>query len=216
MAFSLFAPPSTNWSVAGPERIGQARGGFERAIDATRRDAMTAARGVAGPGGGAAAARAATQAVAPELARLRAGQANAEVAEGRRIGAERVAEEAARGNFMNNLFGGLAGIAGQMGVPMLAGLGGGGGAAPVPSSAAAMAPGPPTVPGATVDPAMPAAPAVAATAPLVGPDGMTEEERRRRMMGGSGLGELANAAAPFAGMVNPLFGLGLGAAGRLF
>lgn len=113
MAFSLFAPPQTDWLSARREREGSAVGGFDRAIGATRRDALTAARGVAGPGGGAAAARAATQAVAPELARLRAGQANALADERRRISADQQAELVARGDFMNDLLGGVAGLVGQ-------------------------------------------------------------------------------------------------------
>lgn len=216
MAFSLFAPPTTNWNTERRRREAEAAGPYNRAAELTRRDAETAARGVALPGRGAAASRDMTQAVAPEIARMRAEQANAvgEVAGG--VRRDMRAEIDGQNTFMNNLLGGLAGIAGQVGVPLISGMGGPG-AGPQPPS-----------------PMMGAEAAATGAPPMADPHGYAngglyplseeerlrrEEERRRReaaAAGGGGLGGMMGAAAPIAGMANPLAGLALGAGSRLF
>ena len=200
MPLSLFGPPTTNWLTEGRRRRAEATGPYDRAIAATRRDVETAARG-ASVGGGLAAAdrRRVTQAVAPEVSRLRASQANALGAADASIRADIRAEEDARRNFGNQLFGGLAGIAGQALVPMISGLGGGGrpaggggglgGALTAAAPAAAMAN--PAV-GAGMGAAGALFGSAPGTPPANPPDMLTpeEEERRRRereaaMLGGS-------------------------------
>lgn len=249
MAFSLFAPPSTNWATERRRRELESAGPYNRAVEATTRDALTAARGSAMPGRGASAARDAAQAVAPSVARLRAEQANAlgDVRAGVRTDIRD--EISAQNDFMNNLIGGVGGILGQVAVPLISGLGSGGnplgGGAPAGGSpfGGGMAPGLPAngaVPNAMPAPTGPNASAASALSPLMSaepldprdssilerplPTGsyaderrrLMEEELRRRAAGGGGLGGLASAAAPIAGMINPLAGLGLGAAGRIF
>lgn len=224
MAFSLFAPPTTNWNTERRRREAEAAGPYNRAAELTRRDAETAARGVALPGRGAAAARDMTQAVAPEIARIRAEQANAvgEVAGG--VRRDMRAEIDQQNTFMNNLLGGLAGIAGQVGVPLISGMGGPG-AGPQPPSpmmgAEAAATGaPPMAPG-MAPMADPHGYANGGLYPLSEEERMRREEERRRREaaaagGGGGLGGMMGAAAPIAGMANPLAGLALGAGSRLF
>lgn len=223
MAFSLFAPPTTNWNTERRRREAEAAGPYNRAAELTRRDAETAARGVALPGRGAAASRDMTQAVAPEIARMRAEQANAvgEVAGG--VRRDMRAEIAGQNEFMNNLLGGLAGIAGQVGVPLISGMGGPGagpqpGAPPPPmagAEAAAMGV-PPVAPGMAM--ADPHGYASGGLYPLSEEERLRREEERRRReaAGGGGLGGMMGAAAPIAGMANPLAGLALGAGSRLF
>lgn len=126
MTLSLFGPPTTNWLTERRRREGEALGPYDRAINMTARDVSTAARGAAAPGGGAAAARDASQAMAPEIARLRASQANALGAANASVERDIRAEMAAQRDFGNQLFGGLAGIAGQALVPLISGLGSGG------------------------------------------------------------------------------------------
>jgi hypothetical protein len=223
MAFSLFAPPTVgNWAEERRRREGEAGGPYERAITATRRDVGAAARGAAGPTYGAAAARDAAQAMAPEIARLRAEQANAVGAVDAGVRRDIQAEIAGQNDFMNSLLGGLAGIGGQVMGPLIGGLGNGGTPAGPAAAAAPMMAAPPRAPArAPVSsmgllPLEEAAPFAPASSPL-GLMGETEEERRRRLaMGGGGLGGMLGAAAPIAGMANPAVGLGLGAAGRLF
>lgn len=218
MTLNLFAPPTTNWLTEAPRRAFETRGAYEAAIRDTRSDALGAARSMAGTGSGAAGSRAALQAVAPAVADLRRQQVIASEAEGRRIRAEMLAEQQRSSDFMNNLFGGLAGIAGQTMVPLIGGLGSGGtpngGASPGPAMTSAPRP---VAPAAAASPAAPAAtPAPVSTAAptAAGPvDPFSDfEERRRR----ASLGSLFGAAAPAVGMANPLAGLGVGMAGRLF
>lgn len=223
MPLNLFAPPATNWYLERRRREAESAGPYERAVALTNRDAATAARANALPGRGAAATRDAMQATAPEIARLRAEQANAAINAREGARTDMRAEIAAQNDFQNQLLGGVAGILGQAAVPLISGLGSGG----APAVGAPAAP-----PVAMAGPAMPGAPA-AATAPLMGADphgyangGLyplseeerlrREEERRRREAAGGGLGGLMGAAAPIAGMVNPLAGLALGAGRSLF
>lgn len=243
MTLNLFAPPTTNWTVEAPRRMAETRGMYEAAIRDTRGDALGAARSMAGTGSGAAASRTALQAVAPAVADLRRQQILASQAMGNRLRAEQLAERERSSDFMNNLFGGISGIAGQMMVPLIGGLGSGGNptssaAGPVMSSAMAPRPMPMAgaPPAAVSAPAATAAPAGMAPSPTAGTlvdpatghiasdrmihtaaapaalDPFAEEERRRR----GSLGSLFGTAAPIAGMVNPLAGLGVGMAGRLF
>ncbi|MBP7550968.1 MAG: hypothetical protein KA761_11830 [Gemmatimonadaceae bacterium] len=256
MAFSLFAPPTTDWAVERRNREAELQAEYNRAAALANRDALTAARGAALPGRGAAAARDAVQAMSPEIARIRAEEANRAGEIRGQIRGEMRAEVNEQNAFWNNLIGGLAGIAGQVGVPLISSLTGNSGAPADPAAAttgalasaeAAMtgaAPG--AVAGATplTRPARADRPMgtllggdvpgaggrtpeemgdtglrlPSSAAPVVGPDGLTDEERRRRaaMGGGGGLGGMMGAAAPIAGMANPLAGLALGAGSRLF
>lgn len=126
MTLNLFAPPTTNWTVEAPRRMAETRGMYEAAIRDTRGDALGAARSMAGTGSGAAASRTALQAVAPAVADLRRQQILASQAMGNRLRAEQLAERERSSDFMNNLFGGISGIAGQMMVPLISAFGMGG------------------------------------------------------------------------------------------
>lgn len=128
MAFYLIPHASTDWVREAARREGESNGGFERAIARTTRDVNTAARSAAGTGYNAASARDAAQALAPEVSRLRSDQATElnNVRAGWR--ADQQAEANRSNEFMNNLLGGLAGMAGQMMVPAIGAMTGGAGA----------------------------------------------------------------------------------------
>lgn len=215
MPLSIFAPPSTDWLTESRRRLGTTRASYSNAINDTRRDALGLARATAGVGSGAAASRAAMQAAAPAIADLRTAEVGAMEATRARIAAEQMAERERQANFMNDLFGGLTGVAGQMMVPLISGLGSGGGR-PAASPGGTSAPAGPAAPSMPATP--PSDPSAAAAAPVASPGTMSpdamalEEERRRR----AGMAGLFGTAATAAGAVNPLAGLGVGLAGRLF
>lgn len=214
MPLSIFAPPSTDWLTESRRRLGTTRAAYSNAINDTRRDALGLARATAGVGSGAAASRAAMQAAAPAIADLRTAEVGAMEATRARIAAEQMAERERQANFMNDLFGGLTGVAGQMMVPLISGLGSGG--RPAASPGGMSAPAGPAAPSMPATP--PSGPSAAAAAPVASPGTMSpdamalEEERRRR----AGMAGLFGTAATAAGAVNPLAGLGVGLAGRLF
>jgi hypothetical protein len=231
MTLSLFGPPTTNWLTERRRREGEALGPYDRAISMTARDVSTAARGAAAPGGGAAAARDASQAIAPEIARLRASQANALGAANASVERDIRAEMAAQRDFGNRLFGGLAGIAGQALVPLISGLGSGGqpagGSAPAAGGglgsmlgaaapiATAINPGVGLGMGAAsslfggAGPTAPtaAAPAAVGTAMVPGAGGLTpeEEERRRREAAAAAMGGSSPYMTPGASGALGLF-----------
>lgn len=233
MPLSIFAPPSTDWLTESRRRLGTTRASYSNAINDTRRDALGLARATAGVGSGAAASRAAMQAAAPAIADLRTAEVGAMEATRARIAAEQMAERERQQDFMNNLFGGLAGVAGQMMVPLIGGLGSGGRPAESPGGMSAPPPVASAAPASLMaagrnpatpahigtmprDPstaaAMPGASVPADPGPIPADMAALEEERRRR----AGLAGLFGTAATAAGAANPLAGLGVGLAGRLF
>lgn len=219
MPFSIFGPPTTDWTAESRRRLGTTSAGYENAIRNTRRDALGLARSTSGVGSGAAASRAAMQALTPAIADMRTSQAAAMEETRARLDEERRLERERQADFANNLFGGLSGVAGQMLVPLIGGLGGGGAPASTPGGMSAPArpmASTPTPVATAVTPAAtgPFSTASGAPEPAAMPVEETEEERRRREA--AGFGSVLRGAAPFAGMANPFAGLALNAAGGFF
>jgi hypothetical protein len=157
------------------------------------------------------------QALAPAIADMRTAQAAAMEDTRARLDEERRLERERQADFANNLFGGLTGVAGQVLVPLIGGLGGGGSPASTPTGVSA----PPRAMASTPTPAATAV-TPAAAGPFATPSGgpaappveETEEERRRREA--ASFGGVLRGAAPLAGLANPFAGLALNAAGGFF
>lgn len=214
MPFSIFGPPTTDWTAESRRRLGTTAAGYENAIRNTRRDALGLARSTAGVGSGAAGSRAAMQALAPAVADMRVSQAAAMEETRARLAEEQRLERERQADFANNLFGGLTGVAGQVLVPLIGGLGGGGSPASTPTGTSTPARTPASTPTPTATASTPASTGPFALGSSTLPEEETEEERRRREA--AGLGGVLRTAAPFAGMANPFAGLALNAAGGFF